>query len=861
MLRKLIFGSLSFFILLFAGLIAFTYLYQDKIVGQFIEQVNKHLRTPVKVNKITFSAINKFPRIAVSLDHIIMYEGIEGSKQALATAERLYCTFSLLDLLQGNFVVQEVFLENGNVNLSIDANKQNNYTIFYPVENGTSTETEKFRFNINKIHLNQVLVDYKDVAARQHFTVLADDMAASLFIEGQTYLTVLKGKLESRQIGLDQDYYFQNRKLSVNATFTYDDANRLFHLEPSVVRTNQSEFLVEGDVNTYNTTDVDLTLKGTHADIQTLLSLLPESISEQFSTYMSEGDIYFEGTVQGKMTSQTQPAIQVKFGCRNASFFHPDYKKKVTNVNLRGNYTNGDRHNLETSVLTLHNIEAVLDGKPITGNFLLSNFNDYYLKVQAKGEVDVNSALAFYPLSSIKEARGLIDADFQIEGRVHDLKNMSNRSHAIRSSGDITVKGLDFLLQKAELPFYGFNGNFMFRDQDLAINNFSGHIGNSHFLLNGLFKNLIAFLLMEDQPISIEADLQSDQIDMDELLSGNLSGKMNPATHQVSQAQWNTASEKQEYTFSIYPKLVMAFACEVDKIKFRKFRGENLKGKLNVNHQIAKISNTSINTLQGKADVNSTIDARQKNAITVSANTHFTGLDIAELFYVFEDFNQDFLTAKHIKGKVYADVKWDMDFDKSLALDQKKLAVDVWATIRNGELNNFEPLQRLSRFVKEEQLTHARFDELNNYIRIANCTVYIPPMAVYSNVSNITLQGTHTFDHHINYRFQVPMKSLSLKTKAGRERKAERERAFGMVESGTPNYLYLVAKGTTDDYKIAYDMQTVKTEMKARWVEEKHELKQAFKNKGVPAEKKIELAAEEDEEEYFDFSKPVNNQK
>jgi hypothetical protein len=182
-------------------------------------------------------------------------------------------------------------------------------------------------------------------------------------------------------------------------------------------------------------------------------------------------------------------------------------------------------------------------------------------------------------------------------------------------------------------------------------------------------------------------------------------------------------------------------------------------------------------------------------------------------------------------------------------LDQDKLTVDILATVKDGELNYFDPLQRLSKYVEEENLTHTRFGEISNHIRIVNRTIHIPPMQIHSNVSNITFQGTHTFDHDIDYHFQVPMRSL--KTQAARARQARMEQTFGAVENGKPTFLFLTAKGTTSDYKIGYDMPAATEKVKENWKEEGRELKEAFEHKGRNPDKKIKLADEE--EEYFEF--------
>lgn len=844
--KKLILYTCILFGFFLTAVVSLAYFYQDEIIQQFVSRANQYLKTPVEVREIHLTAFDKFPHIAISFNDLVIYEGIEGSTDTLLTAQRLYCTFNLLDLWKKNYTIREVHLADGQLHLKIDEQRQNNYSILKPLGDTNSTgKAQAIRFDIQKIRLDRMFMEYEDASAHQHYALFAQDLLAQLQIDGAVYKTDIDGNLQTQQIALINDAYFQDKPLEVGLSLTYDDAINSLVIHPSEIGVQASKFSVEGS---YQNQEIDLAVEGRNTNIQTLVSLLPASISKKLAIYRSEGDVYFSGTVQGISDQQHNPTIQIQFGCENATFYHPESQKKLTHVNLTGSFTNGKHQQASTSELLLKDIRGELEGKQISGEFFMRNFTDQFIRVRAQGEIDINSALAFYPLREVEDPSGTLVADFEVEGRVRDFQNISRRREAVRSSGDITLQDVGFWLKGSALPYFDFNGDFIFRENDLAISSFSGYVGNSHFLLNGFLKNIIPFLLTDNQAVRIDADLKSRFIDMDELLSGNRS-TFEESSAQVVQANWETETQGQKYQFSISPHLTLSFACDIDKLKFRRFRSENIKGKLWVTDQTAKISQMQFYTSEGKVTANGIVNARYNNSIRILGDTRFDGLDIKHVFYTFQDFNQDFLTTRHVKGKAYADVQWDLWFDRHLVLNQDKLNIDILATVRDGELSNFEPLQRLSKYVEEENLTHTRFGEMSNHIRIANRTIYIPPMRIHSNVSNITLQGTHTFDHHIDYHFEVPMRSI--KTQAARNRQERIAKDFGAVEEGKPTFLFLTAKGTTSDYKINYDMPAATEKVKENWKEEGQEIKAAFKNKGQDPDKKVKLAAEE--EEYFDF--------
>jgi len=56
-----------------------------------------------------------------------------------------------------------------------------------------------------------------------------------------------------------------------------------------------------------------------------------------------------------------------------------------------------------------------------------------------------------------------------------------------------------------------------FNHNDLALSNVSGQFENQRFQFNGFLRNVLTFLLFENQPIGIESDLKSNFLDVDQL--------------------------------------------------------------------------------------------------------------------------------------------------------------------------------------------------------------------------------------------------------------------------------------------------------------------------------------------------------
>lgn len=823
--KILLFSTIGLLLFLATGM-TITYVFHDKIIALFIEEANKQIKTPVKVEKIDLSIFEKFPQLTVSLENVWVQEGVQNSTEPLAKAKNIYFVLSPYELLKGNYQINQVHLEEAEVFLKIFPNGFNNYTVF---EKDTSSQRDsKLGFQIKTINLKNVFLNYSDIKRDQEYAFIAEDAAARLLSQNNIYDITIDGDILSQQIRVQQQTFFKDKQLKIKTDFNYHANSDSINILPSRISVHDSDFLVEGVYHGAGENYINISATGENTDVQTILSLMSEDIYDKFKVYKSDGNVYFSSKLVGNISEDNSPELTINFGARNASLYHPDINRKIENVNLEGQFYAKKANDLSTASLRLNNVSGQMEGRSFSGNLHLQNFEDYFVSLNLDAEIDARSLLEFYPITSIKKAAGLVDVDISFEGKI---KNLRNNNAAIKTSGEIILKNLQFELTSSKLPFRDFKGSFIFKNDDLAISDFSGYIGSSDFMLNGFFKNIVAYLIFEDQPITIEADLNSHLLDFDELLTGNVTE--NP------QAQ---AEGEQYYSFKISPKLELAFNCNVDGLKFRRFVGQHIKGKLNVKNQRAQATDINMAAAGGVMKLDGKVDASKENFIEVSTEASFDKIHIDSIFYLFYNFNQDFLVDKHLKGQISAEVNSYMVFDNKLRFNSEKFRSDVGVTIRNGELNDFEPMQKLSKFVAEESLSRLRFSELNNIIKIQDQTIFLPPMEVKSNISTIQVRGTHTFDQKIDYYVKVPLRTFS---------KKDRDEAFGAIEDtgGGGANLFLTIKGTTDDYDIGYDSKAVKEKIKQDIKKEGQELKEVFQNKGRKEKEDVEL----NEGEYFDF--------
>ena len=799
-----------------SGLAISVFLFKDRIIRQFVNEANKRLNTPVKIGKIDISTLSDFPNLAIVFTDVYIEDSYPGN-YPLLTADRIAFNLSPIQVWRGNYSIKGLSVTGSETNLKINAVGKTNFDILKENSGGGGGAV---KFELQNVNLSKTIVSYIDQEANQHHVFNSDKLIASIEVMGDLYQIKADGNILTEQIGIGNSIFLANKNFIVNAHVDYDDDKKNVLIKPSNLKIGHSEFAVNGNYVYKEKNLIDLKAEGKNTDIQTLLSLLPEDITKKLKQYRSDGDVFFNLTLKGEISDKKSPFISASFGCTDATLYHPDYKSKITHANLNGSFASPSLTDLASAQLFLKDMEGELNGKSFKANLSIREFNSPYIIFDFKGDLDAASIYNFYPIEDLTDLTGLLTADISFEGKTALLKKKATAQRVI-TNGAIGLTNINFTYGKQKIRFRDINGSLQFNNNDLALSNVGGYFENSDFLLNGFFKNIITFLIFENQPIGIETDLKSNFLDLDQLFSIGFSDEQSEA-----------------YQFRISPNLQLNFNCDVKSMKYQRFKPKNIKGDLLVKNQVAVSRNITMNTLGGQLTINGIVDAKNPKAIDVISSMKLNGLHVDSIFYMFDNFFQDFIQDKHLKGQAYATVEMEMALNEKLNLIPPTLIADIGVTIKNGELNNFEPMKKLNKYLDDESLSRLRFADLKNDIHIESKTIYIPQMEIKSNATTLQLSGTHTFDQVIDYRVIVPLRNKN---------KIDPDEAFGAVEDDGAGKakLFLKITGTTDKYIISYDKEAVKKKIASDLKKEVQELKDAFKLKGIKKKKELELTDEE----------------
>lgn len=800
----------SLIVLFFATCFIIVFFYEQEIKDYIVAAINKNLRTEIKVDQINFTLLKKFPDASVEFSSVLMRSTKDLRKadfkdyktDTLLSAKKIFLQFNILDIFNKRYKLKKIQIEKGRICLFADNSGRDNFHFWKPDK---SSDTSSFQLKLKKITFKDIQFLFVDKAKKITLSAHSKYFVLSGDFSSDSYAMSTSGELFADKFTMDDVNFIKSEDLSVDLNLKVH--NNEFLIEKGLLKVADFKLAISGKIKIDKKNSIDLFIKGKDIDIQSFISLLPDKYSRFKEDYDSEGNFYFETHILGTPDSVNFVHLETKFGIKNGTVSKNDSKLKLTDVCLEGMYSNGIENTATSSFLKLDNFKAAIGTSKISGIFLLQNFNHYKIDFNAIADIKLNEAQDFFHFDTIQSIDGTMKANVKFSGNINNPKKFSTEDFRNSvSSGTLILEKVNLNLKNQPVHYTGINGIFTFDNNDLEINSLQLKVQDNDFTIHGMLRNVLCYFMIPDQKYSVEGDVRCSKLNVGQLL------------------RENSSNSKTDIKVILPEDISFNVSLDVKDFVFDKFNAKNVVSYVSYNSHTFTIENISFQTLQGNLSGSATITQNAAENLLIKMNSKLQNIDIQNLFTVFNNFGQNFIQDKNLKGLVTAEVNLSSEWKNNLTCDMKKLVVVSNVVINNGELNDFKPMEELARFVDLNELKNIRFSEIKNDIFIKDEKITIPQMDINSSAMNVTLSGEQTFDSKIDYRLKVLLSDVLFK-KAGKSKKENEE--FGVIEDDGlgRKSLYLIISGTTDNFKIRYDTKKVKENIKEAVKEEKMNLK------------------------------------
>lgn len=778
--------------------------FEKQLANIAVTYINKFVVTPITASSVELKVLSTFPMASLEFNTILCKEAIPDSSNAdtLFYFNRLGLQFNILDLYNGNYNLQKIVADGGNVYLKDFKGGGDNYHIVRELPKD-STDTTTFQFQLQDVDVTDVRFKYQNNYKKD----LIDVSLKKLELSGDFSATNFD--LDARLDGLVNSYlsndvnYITNRDCELEGALTIDAEKQVYTTKKLYCKFSRDlDFIVNGVLEEHF---VNCEIAGDNISVEKLRALIPNEYTKSFSDFDASGKIDFLATVKGGITKKQSPQVELSFSTENATVKNNKTDIELKNIILKGTYNSTDA-TTKREKLVFEQFDATLGNSDFALKGSLIDFNHPQIDLKANGTFILKEVKEFLNADTLEVLEGNAKVNVAFKGLINNPSKITARDFLqSRTEGTIDIANGSLKLQNDPYLYSNLNGLFTFSNSDLKVNDFKGNIGQNDFVIDGIFRNALPYIFVENERVTLAARFRSKRFNLNELFANS-----------------SQTNKNDSLLFQFPERLQFNLNAFIDELEFGRFKAENIKGNILLLNNRLAIKPMLFNSASGAISGELFLDQVDANNFKISSSIFVEHANVQQLFWEFKDFGQSSLQSRHIRGEIDAHISFSTSMDKNFNINTKVLKSESAVIISNGELIGFEPMKYISDGIRDQKLVskiinpdelqkkleQIKFSTLENQIKIENETVFIPMMDIKSSALDIKVEGKHTFNQEIDYAIQFSLRDLIKKKPATAEELALVEN----IDKGGIQ-VYMKITGTVDNPEIDFDKKSIKKSM------------------------------------------------
>lgn len=706
-----------------------------------------------------------------------------------------------MDVINENYELKHVSLKDADVYMRVDKYAKDNFHITKPK---TDTVKNKLSFDLSKVILKRVKYVFSNKQTKNKFSLYAKQFSLKGNFNEDEFGLSTSGTLLLNEIVLNDTKYLMYPNTALNTDLLVNQSK--VEIKKGSLKIGNEYLDLKGSYWFDNQSYIDIEAKSDQMTINNILDHLPEQQSQMLENYKATGKVAFEMLVKGSLEKNKTPKVEVNAFVNDAEIYH-----SKSNIPLKELSFNAHYLSLE-NLLEIRGFKGKLYESSAKGQFIIKNFKKPYFSADLELESNLSEIKQFFELDSLETLEGYIKANLSVNGQINDPKNITKTDiRSFRTQGHIHLDNAKIsILQEEPRVFEDIKADLILDNNNVVIDSLRFRLNESEIKVKGKAYNALAYLLLEEE-IRLNGDIHCNSLDMGSLLSNETSEEEGP-------------KEPFEYP----TRLVARVSVAIDHFVYNKFKADNLSTQFYINQEKVVISDFQMQTCSGNAYGAMNLYPQSEGGYIMNVNSKLERIAMDELMYQLDNFGQESINHENIDGKLDAITRMTAQLDPYFRIIKSSLEVNSNFLISDGELKNYEPMYKLSKFIELSELEDIKFEQLHNILEIKNNTLYLPQMLISSNAIDLKISGEHSFENKFQYKMNILLSELL--GKKAKKNKAENEE-FGFVEDDGRGRtsLFLLIDGLGDKIKFRYDTKSVKAHIKQGFIEEKQNMKSLLK--------------------------------
>ena len=745
-------------IVLIGALFIITNFYKKEIADVLIKNLKTNFALTLKVDEVDVSLFRNFPHASVSLKDVYLDNDLSPASEPLLKAANVTVSFDLKKLLKNEFEINSVLLEGAEINLVTNKDGSKNFQFKNNDTIPVAKTPGNLNFNIHNVDMKATTFDFTNLERNQHIGIDFIENTIELEKQNEGFDFLLKGncKIEELLFKVQKGAFLKNTTAELNLKGVVFTNNRsCFIHDPSYIEIDHIKYAANAFIQLGEEKKLVLKLAANDVPYDKGVKLVNKKIAKTLSGFKLYKPINLKLLLVVNIGIKQDPIILVNINSSNNSLTIGNNKDVYNHLSFKGLVLSLDssftRGNEDNALIQFTAVKGNVYNVPFEASVKVKSFTDPHIAIAASFFID--AAKVKLKASNEFDLKGKCVANVRYSGSAHKLNKDEFLESDMKLDAILAFKNFSYK-EKGKPYVYTINGKANLNNKDLTFNRLILKTDGGNVTLNGKVDAFTPYVLGFDNHLKISLNAYADQFSLDPFIKTS-SKKASSKGHTAATTKAvKQKAEESSFDFNV--------SLKARKMLIRKVIAEDVYMNIAYKNSLLNVRSLTMNTCDGQLNANASINNLQK----IQAEVNLENINVTKLFDQFENFGQEVVKGKQLKGKISINANLNTELDEDMKIIPSSLLGDVKLKLKEGHLLEYEPLQNVSSFIfHNRDFNDITFSEINERFKINGYEMKIEELEIASNILNLFVSGTYHFKEKSNINLVIPWNNLKRRGK------------------------------------------------------------------------------------------------
>lgn len=731
--------------------------HKKELLHTITEQLSERTGGNLAIRDMQPSFWKSFPNVSVRLTDVTLRDSMYRQHgHSLLDAKDLFVKLNSLSLLGGRTEIKKITAAHGKVFIFTDSNGYSNAYLFKSKKEVKDTSDKKKSTIVEAFGLEDI--DLQMVHAIKHklFHVLVRRLDGETEFAKGRYRVHLSTKAHVDQFCFNviRGSFIKDQDLDIDIAITYNPKEKKLYVPEQEIKIGGTPLKITTIFDFSNTPSVfSMRLRSEKIKYKTAVSWQSNNIQKKLDAYDFNDPVAVDAQISGAMAYRSVPAIRVSYLINKNVLITK--MGNVDDVSFTGFYFNettpGIGHGDDNSQMQFRNVRGTYKSIPFTMDTLnVTNLLAPFLNARIRSSFPLAALNEAADVSAFTFKDGRAEADLHYVGGVLP---QDTTPYTINGYVKVTEGALDY--GPRALNFNQVRALIVFQQDDLSFRDVHLRSKSSSITMEGEALNFLQLYFKDPGKIVLAWRAKSPQIDLNDFTSfvGKRASGPKPVKPAAARNRIGTQLDK------VLDESSIRIDATVDRLIYKNFLATGVSAHAALASSGIIIEKASLKNAGGTITVTGVINQdAQNNPFELKAD--LDKVNVAELFKGFDNFGQDAITSKNIRGRLTAQADVAGKMTEGAKLLPYSMNGKVNFRLEDGVLDHFAPLEKIGKLVfKKRNLEHVTFKDINNTLAIDGGRINIPPMTIESSAVNMHVAGDYVLPKGTDIAIAVPLRN------------------------------------------------------------------------------------------------------